>query len=260
MNFKKCTFISFLVVLICFLCSCNKDENKQPNIEVSSIGNTGIQIAETEYGETRFVCVNGSSVDKIVSGNPHIGDAVSIDGYYYVFNKIAIQKGKYEPKEDLDGWSVISMKEDRVTTDGIIENLFGKDVKSMNYCFYGHQNIKELKEIPKTIESADSAFIFCSGLKTVSFSSEKLTNANRMFLHCEKLETVENLPDSIVEADSMFRYCLSLKGKVYIPQNIEYFNNIFEKTENVIRITGSSEKIQYICAAYNNVFEYRDAT
>ena len=51
-----------------------------------------------------------------------------------------------------------------------------------------------------------------------------------MFLHCEKLETVKNLPDSIVEADSMFKYCLSLKGRVYIPQNIEYFNNIFEKT------------------------------
>ena len=115
MNFKKCTFISFLVVLICFLCSCNKDENKQPNIEVSSIGNTGIQIAETEYGETRFVCVNGSSVDKIVSGNPHIGDAVSIDGYYYVFNKIAIQKGKYEPKN--------SRKRDILGQINLLENI-----------------------------------------------------------------------------------------------------------------------------------------
>jgi hypothetical protein len=267
MKNKAIAIIATTCMMTCMLTACgNKKVDTTPVTPPSesiqeettqTINKSDINVendVHEKYGDIQFVYGATSSKENIINGKPVAGDMVVLNGYQYTYNMVLADEHT-KVKTEFNGWSVHSVDKTRTVADNIEEELFGIPVKSINYCYKGCEELKEVKSIPATVETAVGAFESCAKLEIVCNLPNTLTDTRNMFAFCVALKGVQNLPNGLKTTDKMFYYCVELVGEFNLPDTIETFDNMFGKTQKEITITGNKDVVETISRAQWNVIK-----
>ena len=92
-------------------------------------------------------------------------------------------------------------------------------ITDLSEMFSGCSSLRNIQEIPDSVEHADETFKGCTELTNVpSFSDSGIVNARYMFQNCSSLEELpETLPETLVDMTGMFEGCKNVSGEVSVP-------------------------------------------
>lgn len=265
----KKILIVFIVIGLCtvMLFACGKEKDKQTNEPTETTSTTeqnatinkptNTQIVKYETREIdgvtmKFGLTTKSSVENIINGKPSSGDTVTFGNYQYLYNMV-FEDSVMATYQKIDGWSVCAVNKTISNTSDIKDELFGIEIKSMNYCFYGCDKLKTANKLPNNLLYANYAFAYCSQLDEIKELPKTIQSAQYMFAFCTSLEEAPRLPEGLLYANNMFEKCTSLSGIINIPKSLETYKDLLNGTINEITIKGTHKNMKDILLSYSNV-------
>ena len=140
------------------------------------------------------------------------------------------------------------------TEDGKIQGMipqFIKDVTDdnfvavtdMTYLFYNCTDLREMPQIPETIENMCNTFSGCANLKESVKIPNSVKNLQSTFMNCINLTTVFNIPNEVIDMSNTFYACSNLTSVPNLPNSVEKFDWTFHDCSNLKTISNIPNNI-----------------
>lgn len=133
------------------------------------------------------------------------------------------------PQEELTGWCVAVKDRQQESYGELRSEICGMPVLTLDFCFFGCENMIEAPVIPNTVTSMEAAFSWCHSLEKMPQLPEGIVNMGNAFEQCSSITKISSIPTTVKDLSFAFAECKALTEVGDIPDGVENMQGAFNQ-------------------------------